>query len=158
MLSVNPTDCIPNTSHKLVYVQTSRCFSYINMERRGVKSMSFVLISWVLLMPFAVSSSNNNDMFLTMNAVHEQLTIWFNANSVSLNVKKIYILLRPRKYTTNISHNLICLNGDVDQIFNINNETTLKVLGLHVNEILAWKYHVKWVCAKIARSNYILNN
>ena len=76
-----------------------------------------------------------------------------------LNAKKyIYILFRPRNYTTNISQNRIYLNGEeVDQINNINNETSFKFLGLHVDESLTWKYHVKKVCARIARSNYILN-
>ena len=69
-----------------------------------------------------------------------------------------YILFRPRNYTTNISQNRIYLNGEeVDQVSNINNETSFKFLGLHVDESLTWKYHVKKVCARIARSNYILN-
>ena len=106
-----------------------------------------------------VSSSNINDMFLTMNSELEKLTNWLNANRLCLNVKKTkYILFRPRNYTTNISQNRIYLNGEeVDQISNINNETSFKFLGLHVDESLTWKYHVKKVCARIARSNYILN-
>ena len=80
-------------------------------------------------------------------------------NRLCLNVKKTkYILFRPRNYTTNISQNRIYLNGEeVDQISNINIETSFKFLGLHVDESLTWKYHVKKVCARIARSNYILN-
>ena len=106
-----------------------------------------------------VSSSNIIDMFLTINSELEKLTNWLDANRLCLNVKKTnYILFRPRNYTTNISQNRIYLNGEeVDQISNINNETSFKFLGLHVDESLTWKYHVKKVCARISRSNYILN-
>ena len=94
-----------------------------------------------------------------MNSELEKLTSWFNANRLCLNVKKTkYMLFRPRNYTTNISHNRIYLNGEeVDQSSNTNNETSFKFLGLHVDESLTWKYHVKKVCARIARSNYILS-
>ena len=41
-----------------------------------------------------VSTSNINDMFLTMNPELEKLTNWFNANILCLNVKKTKIYVR----------------------------------------------------------------
>ena len=49
-----------------------------------------------------VSSSNINDMFLTMNSELEKLTNWFNANRLSLNVKKLNIYCSDQEITRQI--------------------------------------------------------
>ena len=56
------------------------------------------------------------------------------------------------------NHNQIFINGQpVDQITHTSSEKSFKFLGIHIDENLTWKYHIKHIAKKISNENYIIN-
>ena len=108
----------------------------------------------------SLSGPNPDTLYNDMNIELQRLSNWFRANKLCLNVSKTkYILFRPSTNFPNIKDNYqILLDGQpVDRIGNDCPEKSFKFLGIHIDETLSWKYHIKQVCSKIARSNYTIN-
>ena len=109
-----------------------------------------------------MSSSNDiKGLYDKMNFELGELSKWFKANKLCLNVKKTkYILFGPnRANTVRQCRDLdILIDGKtVDQISHTNSDKSFKFLGIYIDETLSWRYHIQKVCAKISSSNYIIN-
>jgi len=108
-----------------------------------------------------ITASSNDivDLYNTMNNELKSLDHWFRANRLCLNVKKTkYILFRPGNiYVDTANLNIILNDQVIDQISHNGTEKSFKFLGLHIDETLSWKYHIKNLCSKVSRSNYIIN-
>ncbi len=101
------------------------------------------------------SSPKIDILYANMNTELVKLENWFRANKLCLNIKKTkYILFRPNAAFPKRNENYISLNGQIGNNFN---EKSFKFLGVYVDETLSWRYHIDSVCAKIARSNYMIN-
>ena len=105
---------------------------------------------------------SHHDLPSLYNKINEELKkldTWFSANRLCLNVKKTkYILFRPGNIRIENPNLKIEINHEpIDRISHTGDETSFKFLGLHIDETLSWKYHAQKLCAKISRSNYIIN-
>lgn len=98
-------------------------------------------------------------LYTKMNTELKNLTDWFRANRLCLNVKKTkYILFNPSHSQIITGNNQIILNDSpVDRIGQNETVKSFKFLGIHIDEHLSWKYHVEKLCSKISKSNYIIN-
>ena len=80
---------------------------------------------------------------------------WFRANKLSLNLSKTnYVLFRKSTDNTKIENDLSLKIGDET----ITRASTVKFLGLHIDEHLTWSHHFKNVQNKLSKSVYILNS
>ena len=97
------------------------------------------------------SSTNLNNLCLSMNLNLANLTDWFRSNKLSLNISKTNYMLfsNSAKYTNPLNLNIS------NQI--IKNTKCTKFLGLHINENLKWDTHIKSVQARISSSLYAIN-
>ena len=69
-----------------------------------------------------------------------ELIDWFRANKLSLNLSKTnYVLFRKSTDNTKIENDLSLKIGDET----ITRAYTVKFLGLHIDEHLAWSHHFK---------------
>ena len=83
------------------------------------------------------------------------LSIWFKASKLSLNIKKTNYMLFGNR-----SHTAVRTNADVLEVaidgFKIERVSVTKFLGVYVDDGLRWKYHVLAVNRKISRNIGIL--
>ena len=107
----------------------------------------------------STSSHNIHTLYNKMNTELAQLDDWFRANKLCLNVKKTkYMLFRPTTAHPKQLDEQIFLNGQpVARVGHNQAEKSFKFLGLHLDETLSWKYDIEKVCAKIAKSNYMIH-
>ena len=88
-----------------------------------------------------------------------ELTLWFRANKLSLNLGKTnLIIFKPPKLKLN--------NDEADQLHDvleientiINQKQSCKFLGMIIDENLNWTAHCKFLTSKLSRSLYIMNS
>lgn len=86
-----------------------------------------------------------------VNAELARVCHWFNANKLSLNVKKTHFMLfqSSRKKPPDIS---ICIDGSI-----IRQSNSVKFLGLLIDPHLTWKCHVDLLCNKISKTLGVLH-
>ena len=99
--------------------------------------------------------NTNNDLtvlFDTMNKDLNQVTQWFRANKLSLNLSKTHYILFYNIYMEPPIHsNIIMIDGHkIDPV----DETVF--LGLNIDKNLQWTAHTKAITAKMSSSLYIL--
>ena len=90
---------------------------------------------------------------LVYNVNHDlkQLSIWFKANKLSLNVSKTNSMLFSRqKGSENI-------NIKIDSK-EIESKKTFKFLGILVDNKLTWSEHINHIFAKASRALYVINS
>ena len=99
---------------------------------------------------FFYTHKNIKNLFETVNKELKSVQTWFNANKLSLNISKTkYSFYHSKGYS-----NLIPLQLPALKINNmtIKRETTMKFLGILLDENLTWKHVEK----KISKNNGIL--
>ncbi len=94
------------------------------------------------------SHDSANEVQSVLNYELEKLNQWFEANKLSLNVKKTNYMVfnNNRNQTFEIK-----INGDV-----IIEADVVKYLGIYIDHKLSWSNHIKLVETKIAKSLSIL--
>ena len=86
-----------------------------------------------------------------MNSDLDDLTNWFKANRLALNVNKSnYMLFQPNGNQNTLGNTL---NIGVDQI---EHKLNCKFLGIFIDNQLRWNNHLSHISAKLSRSVYIL--
>ena len=98
-----------------------------------------------------LSSDTYNNMHIIMNQELLQLTDWFRANKLSLNVSKTNYMIFTY---THQEHNPMDI-----QLANTTLKKTscAKFLGIHIDENLRWNVHIREVIKKLTRSFYAIN-
>ena len=96
--------------------------------------------------------SNNNiqDLFATMNEELKHITKWFNANKLSLNTGKTkytFFHKSKKRYDIPLRLPLLKINGYV-----IERQSSIKFLGVLLDETLSWKDHISIIETKIAKN------
>ena len=96
------------------------------------------------------SHSDINILFEKMNKELTNVSNWFNANKLSLNVKKTKFSFfhKPSK-KDNIPLRLPNLNING---FTIERESSIKFLGVWIDENLTWRDHIHTVESKVAKN------
>jgi len=97
------------------------------------------------------SSSNISQLYETMNTELNNLTDWFQANKLSLNISKTNYMIFSN---INLQQNYIELKI-TNQI--IMQKSCVKFLGVLIDEKLKWNEHVKIAKQKVSRSFYAIN-
>ena len=121
---------------------------YINDFHRSSKTLSFIL--------FADDSnlfiSHRDPLVLlrTLNSELIEVSHWITANKLSLNIAKSKFMI--------FSNSIETLPGDV-YINDIPLEqvSSIKFLGIHVDNKLTWKDHVHVICKTISRNIGVIN-
>ena len=83
---------------------------------------------------------------------------WFQANRLTLNVKKTkYILFRTKSMTVDFTNYSLELdNKKIDRIGNNCEDTSFKFVGHHLDEHMTWDAHIKHVISKLASGNFAI--
>ena len=98
-----------------------------------------------------LSSKCINDLYKKMNSDLDDLTNWFKANRLALNVNKSNCML----FQPNGNQNTLgkTLNIGTDPI---EHKLNCKFLGIFIDNQLRWNNHLSHISAKLSRSVYIL--
>ena len=99
------------------------------------------------------SHKNIENLFFTMNNELVKINKWFKANKLSLNIKKAKFTLFHKKSLTKSGSTLPLAIPNL-QIRNKNIErvSSIKFLGVMLDEHLSWKDHIKIVENKLAKN------
>jgi Reverse transcriptase (RNA-dependent DNA polymerase) len=108
-----------------------------------------------------LSDVDCNSLIAKLNPELIKLSSWFCANKLTLNVTKTNYMLFGVKRTHNVGINFkVVIDGKI-----IDRVSTVKFLGVQLDDDLNWKAHVDYISLKIAKSlgamnrvKYILNN
>ena len=105
-----------------------------------------------------LSGSNLNDLYAKANIELSKAQKWFEANRLTLNVKKTkYILFRTASMNVDFSNYSLKLDGKkIDRIGQNCEETTFKFVGHYLDEYLMWDTHINHIIGKLASANYAI--
>ena len=98
-----------------------------------------------------LSSRCIDDLYKNMNSDLDDLTNWFKANRLALNVNKSNCMLFQLNGNQNTLGNT--LNIGIDPI---KHKLNWKFLGIFIANQLRWNNHLSHISAKLSRSVYIL--
>jgi Reverse transcriptase (RNA-dependent DNA polymerase) len=91
------------------------------------------------------SDKNFVNLINTTNVELDKLAVWFRANKLSLNVKKTnYMLFGHKSRPDTTTYNLVLHNHILEQV------TSVKFLGIYIDEKLTWNQHVINICKKLS--------
>ena len=78
---------------------------------------------------------------------------------LSLNIDKTkYIVFGPAIARHNLPLQDIYIDNKLKERIGSNNrDVSLTFLGLEIDAMLSWKYHIDNVCTKLSRANYVIN-
>ena len=97
------------------------------------------------------SHSNPNSLETVLNNELQNIDVWLRCNKLSINIKKTnYVIFRPSQKKFNHSFSLFIGGRSLIQ------SNVTKFLGVYIDELLTWKYHINFVCKQIAKSIGIL--
>ena len=106
---------------------------------------------------FQVSGVNLEDLFEKANFELEKASIWFEANKLTLNVKKTKFMIFSDK---NVQTQLELRIGgkSIEQVGTGCKEQYFKFVGHVLDDKLSWEGHVEHICKKLASSNFAINS
>jgi hypothetical protein len=101
------------------------------------------------------SDTNLNNLYQKVNHDLEILCDWFKANKLSLNVAKTNYMLFPSSFLSqhNLSQNHIKIGNEV-----ISRKSTVKFLGINIDEKLDWHEQIQSCKNKISKTLYCLRS
>ena len=90
-------------------------------------------------------------LYKQANLMLERAETWFLANQLTLHPKKTrYIIYTPRN--NNEMEPLKLCGSEIERVWEQGNEKSFKLVGVHMDENLSWKYHIQHVKKKIMQS------
>ena len=107
---------------------------------------------------FQLSGSDPNFLIDRANSELSKAQTWFQANKLTLNIKKTrYILFKNKDTHVHFSDVMI---GDnvIDRVGDSCKEKSFKFLGHWVDEHLSWKQHLDKLQRKLISANYALSS
>ena len=96
------------------------------------------------------SSKSIKDLEILIN--EEKVKKWCDLNKLSINIKKTnYMIVKSsnKKITENININITNKDGT---IYCLERKDHIKYLGMLIDEELSWKYHIAYICSRLARN------
>ena len=97
-----------------------------------------------------LSSKCINDLYKNMNSDLDDLTNWFKANRLALNVNKSNCMLFQPNGNQNTLGNTLNIGVDPKE-----HKLYCKFLGIFIDNQLRWNNHLSHISAKLSRSVYI---
>lgn len=99
-----------------------------------------------------ITGKNINDLFLKMNIELDNLSAWFKANKLALNINKTnYIVFSPNNINT------VDMTLTIDSI-QLQRVDSTKFLGIYMDSRMTWEHHINYVGNKMSSGLYILNS
>ena len=95
----------------------------------------------------------NHDLYTKANHDISELTKWLSANKLTLNAKKTKYTIFGHQVNNN-NQKLKINNQEIEQI---NENKSIKFLGVHIDKKLTWKNHVHHINSKLSQINFVLN-
>jgi hypothetical protein len=97
-----------------------------------------------------ITSPNKNDFQIKITAALNFINEWLNTNLLSINFNKTHYI----QFTTeNKPKSHIKITYDNKQITTISN---IKFLGICINDIINWKYHIEYILPKSSAVCYAM--
>ena len=109
---------------------------------------------------FQMSDNDTQSLFDKANVELEKASRWFQANKLTLNVKKTkYMLFQDKKLNSNANTLQIKIGEQiVEQVGSNCKEKYFKFVGHVLDDSLSWVGHIEHICKKLASSNYAINS
>ena len=106
---------------------------------------------------FQLTGSDPNFLIRRANEELSKAQVWFQANKLTLNIKKTkYILFRNPN--THVHFNDVLIGDNIIKRVGENcKEKSFRFLGHWVDENLSWKYHLEKLQSKLISANYALS-
>ncbi len=106
-----------------------------------------------------ISKPDLGSLFAKANIEANKLFNWFCANKLSLNAKKTkYVVIKPPHKSYNFDNLSVIINDtEITRIGNDCVETSMKFLGIYIDESLSWKMHIANINCKISKQ-FLLSN
>ena len=93
------------------------------------------------------SGKNTSDVSNVLNQEMERVSDWLIANQLSINFKKTnYVIFKPRQKRLNLTNFSLKIKNNL-----IERKSSIKFLGVIIDEHLSWKEHISTVAAKISK-------
>ena len=103
------------------------------------------------------SGSNIQQTILKVNSELNKIYIWLCENKLSLNINKTKFMLFSTK-SQNQSNIDLKINGlSIKQAGQNHEETTIKFLGVYLEENLNWRNHINHIRNKVSRALFTIN-
>ena len=103
-----------------------------------------------------ITGENKRTVFNKMKCELDQLIVWFQVNKLSLNLAKTkWILFKSKFSDTNDTVENYELRFGNELIVGV---SSVKFLGLQLDEHLEWTDHLKILHGKLSRANYMLSS
>ena len=106
-----------------------------------------------------MSDTDTETQFDKANVELEKSSRWFQANKLTLNVKKTkYILFQDKKLNSNLNTLEIKIGEQiVEQVESNCKENYFKFVWHVLDDSLSWVGHIEHIFTKLASSNYAIN-
>jgi len=102
-----------------------------------------------------MSGRNKKQLFASMKLELEKLLEWFQANKLSLNLQKTnYVLFEPKGSRVDDDTRLNLTIGTET----IARKSSVKFLGIYLDQHLQWTEHFKQLNSKLSKANYIIRS
>ena len=102
---------------------------------------------------FANSHKDIDVLFKQTNEMLAEVEDWFNSNYLSLHPGKTRFMIFSNKKNSRIAkeskHELFLQNSSIMRVHEAGTEKSFKLVGVHIDENLSFKYHIKHVHKKI---------
>ena len=108
---------------------------------------------------FQYTGDSMDLLFEKCNSELEKASIWFEANKLTLNVKKTkFMMFSEKNAQINLQDLHLKIGGKiVEQVGSNSNEKYFKFVGHVLDDKFSWVGHVEHVCKKLASANYAIN-
>ena len=121
---------------------------YINDFHRSSDKLSFLLFADDSNLFY--SHSDPNVLIRTVNEELKNVTQWIYANKLSLNINKTKVMLFSNSLNS-LPGNIVFDTTPVEEV------SSIKFLGVCVDNKLSWKCHVDNICKTISRNLGVMN-
>ena len=106
---------------------------------------------------FQLSGSDPNYLITRANFELNKAQTWFQANKLTLNIKKTKYILFKNKGVHVHYNDLMIGNNIIDRVGESCKDKSFRFLGHWVDENLTWKYHLDKLQRKLISANYALS-
>ena len=105
-----------------------------------------------------LSNTDPTRLFHDANSQLDNVSDWFKANLLTLNIKKTKFILfsPPDKEYYNASDGLYIDDVEIDRIGQNESTKSFKFVGFHLDECLSWEFHIKNIVKSLSLANYTI--
>jgi hypothetical protein len=122
---------------------------YINDLPNIIKSKSIPIL-FADDTSIIIRNSNRIEYENELNLIFKNISEWFKANSLTLNLDKTHFMHFSTKNSDTMDIPIIYRNNQIAKTDHI------KFLGLMVDNTLSWKGHIDWLMSKLGSASYAI--